>query len=130
MSATPMRTRTKNAALIVVWIVVSVALVWLDWDETAGLVLRIGCCVLAWAFVWRFSRVNWQGSYEGRHMMGFTLIVAIFMTFATSVTLFGKYPGVDVVAVALYGWLAWLLWERHRLFSLAQKEREEATAND
>lgn len=109
------------------WLSLCVIFYALHWAEPIGLVLRAACAVAAWLFVWRFSRVNWRSTHEGRHIMGYTFITAIFMTLATAVTFFGHFRGIEVVTIALYGWLLELLWERHYLFTQGQKDRERAT---
>lgn len=93
--------------------------------ETVATVLRVEAAVIAWAFVARYSRVSWHRTGEGRHLMAFTLLVALFMTFAATVSIFGPYPGIDLVALALYGFLVALLWDRNLLFTHAQHEADE-----
>lgn len=104
------------------WFIFCWLLVLLDWDENVGVCLRVACSVAAWAFVFRFSRVEWQSTDEGRHIMGYTLITAIFMSLATIVTIFGRFEGIEVVTIGLYGWLLGLLWQQHRLFTEGQAE--------
>lgn len=118
------RPRWGLAAVAAVgWVAVAWVLVQLDWDENAAEFLRVACALAAWAFVWRFSKVDWSTTLEGRHIMGYTFITAIFMTFAAVVTFIRTFPGYDTLIVALYGWLLLLIGERHRLFTLGQKER-------
>ena len=80
--------------------------------------------VQAWAFVFRYSRENWRKYAEGRHIMGFTLMVAIILSLAVEVRIFGPYPGLQIVAMLLYGWLVYLLGSRVRLLWRAQHPRK------
>lgn len=95
--------------------------------DILGTVLRIACALLAWRFVIRFARVSWARSDEGRYLMGFGVIVAVFMTLASVVTLHGPFWGYEFVAVALYGWLAYLLARQNQLLSKAQREHDSPT---
>lgn len=92
--------------------------------ETVATVLRVEAAVIAWVFVARYSRVTWHRTEEGRHLMAFTVLVALFMTFASVVSLYGPYPGMDLVALGLYGLLVAMLWDRNLLFSHAQHEHD------
>lgn len=85
----------------------------------ATILVAIGA-VLAWAFVLLYRRVDWRATGEGRHIMGFTLMVAIILSLAVEVRVFGPYPGLQIVAMLLYGWLVYLLWSRVRLLWRAQ----------
>lgn len=113
--------------MAVVWVAVAWVLVQLDWDEAASEILRVAGALAAWAFVWRFSQVDWHSTYEGRHIMGYTVITAVFLTFAATIAIIHNFIGHDVLIVALYGWLLVLITERHRLFTKGQRER---IAND
>jgi len=82
---------------------------------------------LAWWFVFLYRRHDWRRYEEGRHVMQFTLMVAIILTLATETRIFGPYPGIQLVAVALYSWLVWLLLSRIRLMLRAnRRQRDEA----
>lgn len=91
--------------------------------ERAGIALRIACAALAWLFVVRYATLRWDRTEEGRHLMGFTLIVAIFMTLASVVVVFGQIPYIRQIAVLLYTWLLYLLVMRNYLLHVRQKER-------
>lgn len=95
--------------------------------DTVATVLRVEAAVIAWVFVARYSRVAWHRTGEGRHLMSFTFLVALFMSFAATVSIFGPYPGIDLVALGLYGALVALLWDRNLLFSHAQHDHDEET---
>lgn len=96
---------------------------WLGPEVMATIFVAIGAA-LAWAFVVLYSRIEWRSTHEGRHIMGFTLMVAIILTLAVEVRIFGPYPGLQIVAVLLYGWLVYLLASRVRLLLRAQRERK------
>lgn len=95
---------------------------------TAGIVLRVACMLLAWLFVFRYARVGWTKTDEGRHLMGYTLITAIFMSLAAYVSIWGRYPWFDQVSMLLYGWLAYLLGRRNWLLTAAQRDRRAEAA--
>lgn len=98
--------------------------------ETVATILRVEAAVVAWVFVARFSRVTWWRTDEGRHLMAFTVLVALFMTFASTVSIFGPYPGIDLVALGLYGLLVTMLWDRNLLFSHAQHDADTASHDE
>lgn len=77
--------------------------------------------VFAWSFVILYRRYDWRATDEGRHIMGFTLMVAITLTLSLEVRLFGPFPFAPFVAVGLYGWIVWLLFSRLRLLVRAQR---------
>jgi hypothetical protein len=77
---------------------------------------------LAWWFVLLYRRFDWKATDEGRHIMGFTLMIAIILTLATETRLFGPYPGIQFLAVGLYGWLVYLLASRVRLMLKANRD--------
>ncbi|NUR15555.1 MAG: hypothetical protein HOQ13_04505 [Dermatophilaceae bacterium] len=87
----------------------------------ATVLVAVGA-VLAWTFVFMYRRVDWRATDAGRHLMGFTLMVAIILTLATETRIFGPYPAIQYVAAALYGWLVWLLWSRVLLLVRANRE--------
>lgn len=79
--------------------------------------------LLAWLFVALFSRYDWKVTDEGRHIMSFTVMVGIILSLAVGARLFGPYPGQQYVAVALYGWLVYLLARRVWLMCKANRAR-------
>jgi hypothetical protein len=89
----------------------------------ATILVAIGAA-LAWAFVILYWRYDWRATNEGRHIMGFTLMVGIILTLAVEVRIFGPYPGLQIVAMLLYGWLVYLLASRVRLLIRAHRGRD------
>lgn len=87
-----------------------------------GDVLRIGCLLAAGTFVFRYIRVGWDKTDEGRHLMGFTFIVAVFMALVVYTRFFGRFAGLEAVGVELFGILLWLLVQRNLLLTRAQRE--------
>lgn len=77
--------------------------------------------VFAWWFVLQYRRYDYRGTPEGRLLMNDTLMIAIILSLATEVRIFGPYPGIQFVAVALYAWLVWLLGTRVRLMRNANR---------
>lgn len=96
--------------------------------EVIPVVLRVACALLAWLFVVRYALTTFEDTEEGKHLMGFTLITAIFMTLASIVVIFGPFPYIGQVGTILYAWLAYLLYRRNAIFHKRQKERNEEEA--
>jgi len=92
-------------------------------QKMATVLVAIGA-VLAWTFVALYWPYDWRATHEGRHIMGFTLMVAIILSLAVEVRIFGPYPGLQIVAMLLYGWLVYLLGSRVRLLWRAQHPRK------
>lgn len=86
--------------------------------NVATALVATGAC-LAWRFVLMYRSRNWRKYAEGRLMMQLTLMIAIILSLATEVRIFGPYPGMQFVAVALYGWLVYLLVAQNRLMHKA-----------
>jgi L-asparagine transporter-like permease len=95
--------------------------------NVATALVAIGA-LLAWWFVLMYRRVKWRKYREGRHLMGFTLMVAIILSLAAVVRVFGPYPGMQYVAVVLYAWLVYLLAARIWLQRRAQREAQDITS--
>lgn len=79
--------------------------------------------LFAWMFVARYARVRWYESAEGRHLMRFTMLLALMFTF----TLFGQLvkprPLTSLVlSCVLFGWAAFELGIRVWLERRAQRE--------
>lgn len=90
---------------------------------SAAIALLVLGAVQAWAFVFRYSRENWRKYAEGRHIMGFTVTLAVIL----SATLLGQlwrtmplWLGATISAV-LFGALDYELYRRHRLLTLAKR---------
>ena len=92
--------------------------------HVATALVAIGAA-LGWWFVILYRRFDWRSTDEGRHIMGFTLMVAIILTLATETRIFGPYPGIQYVAAGLYGWLVWLLASRVRLMLKANRDTRD-----
>lgn len=88
---------------------------------TVALILRVEGALIALTFAARYSRTTWAQSAEGRHLMAFTVLVVAFLTTASVGSILGDYPGRPFVLLALYGLLAWLLWDRLLLLLTAQR---------
>lgn len=121
MIATLVRVVAAVLIGVVVW-----ALHLTDWVVFAS-------AVLAWTFVARYARVQWNATAEGRHLMGYTIITAIFMTLASTVRLVRMFtpevrpaastaPALDIAVTVLYVMLMLLLLQRNQLFYKRQHE--------
>lgn len=91
-------------------------------QAVATVLVAVGA-VLGWTFVALYRRYDWRATDEGRHVMGFTLMVAIILSLAVEVRVFGPYPGLQIVAMLMYGWLVYLLASRVRLLLRANRNR-------
>lgn len=87
-----------------------------------SVVLLAVCAVQATRFVVRYSRVPWRRTPAGRHLMGLTraLAVILWATMFLSVVPLPLWVALAVQAVA-FGWLAFELSRRNRLFTIAQR---------
>jgi hypothetical protein len=83
--------------------------------------------VLAWAFVGFYSRVRWNATREGRHLMRFTLILALMFTMTLAFNVV-RVPFLvrAVISLALFAGSAYELGNRLRLERRAQRERAAA----
>lgn len=85
--------------------------------------LRIACLLAAATFVVRYARVGWTKTDEGRHLMGFTFILTVFMALVVYTRFFGRFAGLEIVGTVLFTLLAGLLVQRNVLLTKAQRER-------
>ena len=94
-----------------------------DWVyHLATSLVGLGAAI-AWTFVLMYRRYDWKATDAGRHLMGFTLAVAVILTLAAETRIFGPYPGIQFVAVGMYAWLVYLLASRLRLLLRANRDR-------
>ena len=78
--------------------------------------------ILAAVFAWRYSRVTWRRTGEGRHWMRFAWVVCL--TYGLTVaTYFLPIPILWLVWVqlGLFSWAAGEMWTRNVLFTEAQR---------
>ena len=80
-----------------------------------GVVLRVVCAVLAVTFVLRYLRYDWRATAEGRHILGFTAILALFLVTALGLALFGRPWWVPYPLAVMYAVMAYVLWRRNML---------------
>lgn len=81
---------------------------------------------LAWTFVARYARKDWRATPEGRHLMFFTLALAV----TTTTTLLFRFvfdepegSGLRLgVFIAEFAVLAWQLAIRNRLLTQASRD--------
>lgn len=105
-----------------------------------GLAARVVALVFAAMFVIRYSRRAWRSLPEGRHLMGFSVIVLCFnlLGVVNSITAWldadsvgghfrpaGDYPGRDEITVLLYAAVAYFMWERNRLLTRAYDDDDD-----
>lgn len=99
--------------------------------RTAGLIFSV-------SFVLRYLRLPWRSTVEGRHLMSFSTVVALFLLYATvnNIAAYfdsyvppghvdGDYFGRLPIAVLLYGWVAYEMWKRNHLLTLARRQARE-----
>lgn len=85
----------------------------------------IACAVLAWVFVWRYSRLTWRRTAEGRHLMRFTILLGLTFTTTAVLNVVPPPPIVSVsVSLVLFGAIAAELYTRIALLHEAQRDRE------
>lgn len=91
--------------------------------DVATVLVALGA-VPAWLFVIGYSirtHGGWRDSAEGRHLMSFTLVVALFLSLALTARVLGHPVWLTFVAVVLYGCVAYLLWRRFYLMMRATR---------
>lgn len=87
------------------------------------------CALLAWAFVFRYSRVRWHATAEGRHLMKFTIILALMFSLTLLFQVLQPKPlTVVTLSILLFGWAAFELGNRIRLQRVAQREAQAAAS--
>ena len=88
----------------------------------ASLFMAAVTAILAAVFAWRYSRVTWRRTGEGRHWMRFAWVVCL--TYGLTVlTYFLPIPILWLVWVqlGLFSWAAGEMWTRNVLFTEAQR---------
>ena len=88
-----------------------------------SVILLAVCALQASRFVVRYSRVQWKRTPAGRHLMGLTRALALILwgTLVLSVVPLWLWLGL-LIQATLFGWLAFELTRRNRLFTIAQRE--------
>lgn len=108
-----------------------------------GLILRLVTLFYATMFIIRYARLRWRTLPEGRHLMGFSVVLAAFMLWSVVNTVMawvdptpptvnpdGHWPGRDEVAVILFGFTAYYMYERNRLLKPEYREDLDKTEDD
>lgn len=89
--------------------------------QAMGTLFVIVVAVAAWVFVLTYRARRWREWAEGRHLMRFTVGIALITTYASIVgvaAIFGlTFPPLlqALVRLAIFGWLAVMLVQRVRL---------------
>jgi hypothetical protein len=81
--------------------------------------------LLSWWFVWRYSRVTWQRTPEGRHLMRLTVVLGLTYS-ATAVFYFVPLPPIAhaLASLALFSVTAAEMWTRITLLHDAQRDHD------
>jgi small-conductance mechanosensitive channel len=96
-----------------------------EFAERLGIIVRIACAVVAWAFVIRYLRTDWHSSHVGRMMMSLAVIIGVFMTLVSSSLIFGiQFP--HWFSFILFIVLLLLELNMHRVFTHEQKKGNES----
>lgn len=101
---------------------------------TIGLILCLVAAAISWIFVYVYSRepFDWTLYEAGRHLMRFTLGLAVILTwsaFTLAAQLIWGRPDWIIAMIewgrlAIFGWAAWMLWTRLQLLLDAREENE------
>lgn len=105
----------------------------LDFVIEVAIMGRTSALALAVIFILRYAVRPWRQTHEGEHVMTLTFIIAGFMAYATVNNVMtyldpatppvdGDYPGRAMIGLILYAAVAWELWERNHLLTLADHE--------
>lgn len=85
----------------------------------------IACAVLGWWFAWRYSRTTFEDTPEGRHVLRFTILLAVTFTVTAVLQLVPVPPFVGVLAsLVLFAAIGAELWTRITLLREAQREND------
>lgn len=87
--------------------------------------LLVADALIAWAWVFRYRRHRWRATAYGRHLMRFSVLIAVALT-GTLVLEFTPWPAaVDIsISAVVYAGIGVELLNRHRLLTRAQREDE------
>lgn len=98
---------------------------WMNW---VGIILRGITLFYSATFVIRYSRRNWKALPEGRHLMGFSVVIMLFMILSfinnlaayldkipPSVRPDGNYPGRDLISLVLFSGITWFMYRQNKL---------------
>lgn len=97
----------------------------------ARVALLVLCAGLAWAFVIRYSRLDWRSTREGAHLMRFTSVIAVILTIWSGFAVFEVHEAVRAaVSIPLFLLVAIELGTRVWLLESAQQELERQEAED
>lgn len=90
-----------------------------------AVVLLVAGAFEATRFSLRYRRTDYKRSPEGRHLMRFTVALAIAL-WGTLLGMWLPLPvwGTLLLAVVVYAWLAFELHVRNRLFTINQRRRD------
>jgi hypothetical protein len=89
----------------------------------AALMAASATALLCWWFVWRYSRINWKRTPEGRHVMRLTIALALMFTLTVAFNV-APVPVLwkAVASVVLFGAIGAEMWTRNTLLHDAQRE--------
>jgi hypothetical protein len=78
--------------------------------------------VEATRFAVRYSRTTWRRNREGRHLMRFTVALAIALWGTLILSVVPLWDWLELlIGVGVYAWLAFELHHRNRLFTWNQR---------
>lgn len=84
-------------------------------------------CYYSVRFLVRYRRVNWQASPWGRHVMRFTLLIAVSMGTAVTLRVLALFDFDNQTALALIGFTIylWVAYEVRRRFFLEREQNHQ-----
>lgn len=88
----------------------------------ATLLVALTVSVLAFVFVFRYRRVTYRRTGEGRHVMRFSVVIGLTYGLTAASPLLQMVPLTVAILVqlALFGWAALEMYGRNVLFTEAQ----------
>lgn len=106
-------------------------------------------CLSGWRFVFAYRKVNWRKFEAGRHLMSFTLGLSVILTYVLALQLVtalvvpttssptaladsSQWWGLFGAAsrLAIFGWVAYQLWDRHAMLKRYQSGQEPLPSDD
>lgn len=81
--------------------------------------------ILCWWFVWRYSRVNWKRTAEGRHVMRLTVALGLMFTLTVAFNV-APVPLIwrAIASVVLFGFCGAEMYTRVNLLHEAQRDND------
>lgn len=89
--------------------------------------IRSACFIVVLIFIYRYSRVDWRATSDGKHIMAFTAMIGGFLLLIILTWVFGRQWWIIWSGRLLFAWAFYLLIQR---VMLQRKAQQELTVNE